>query len=132
MSKAEQEVRQVDNKRNEALVRGDMNVLGHIWADDLTLTNSRGEVHSKAQRIDDIQSGNLKFESYTNNDVLVRVYGDTAVMIGRSAAKYLEKGSNVSHQTRFTRVYVKRQERWQLVAQQTSLIAQHRAISTYF
>ncbi len=124
MSEAEQEVMQVDNKRNEALVRGDIKVLDAIWADDLILTNSRGEVHSKAQRIADIQSGSLKFQSYTNDDVLVRVYADTAVVIGRSAADYLDKGSNVNHQIRFTRVYVKRQGRWQLVAQQTSLIEQ--------
>lgn len=119
---AEREVLRADTERNEALLRGDIEVLDRVWADDLTLTNSRGEVHGKAQRIADIRSGELTFQSYVNDDVKVRIYKATAVMTCRSTATYCDKGRDISHRTRVTRVYVKRKGRWRLVAQQATVI----------
>lgn len=118
----EREVLRVDAERNEALLRSDVEVLDRVWADDLTLTNSRGEVHGKAQRIATIHAVELAFRSYVDDDVTVRVYNATAVLTCRSTATYQEKGEHISHRTRMTRVYVKRKGRWQLVAQQATVI----------
>jgi len=68
----------------------------------------------------------LKFQSITTDDVQVRVYGNTAVETGRSTMIGQDKGQIVPRDTRFTRVWVKQQGRWRLVANHYSLrIAQH-------
>jgi ketosteroid isomerase-like protein len=46
----------------------------------------------------------------------VRVYGNTAVETGRSIMNGQDKGQTVPRDTRFTRVWVKQQGRWRLVA----------------
>jgi ketosteroid isomerase-like protein len=66
--------------------------------------------------ISDFTSGDLKFQSITTDEVQVRVYENTAVETGLSTMVGQDKGKAVPRDTRFTRVWVKQQGRWQLVA----------------
>ncbi|MCA1607485.1 MAG: nuclear transport factor 2 family protein [Acidobacteria bacterium] len=50
-------------------------------------------------------------------------FGNGCVVIGRSTVKGQDKGQDISGQYRYTRVYVKRQRRWQLVANQSTRLA---------
>jgi uncharacterized protein (TIGR02246 family) len=120
-AKAEQEIRSVEDKRREALLRGDTTTLDQIFADDYTVVNQFGQVRTKAQMMSELKSGTLKYESIVEEDVSTRVYGDAAVLSGRLTSKHEGREST---QARFTRVYVKRQGRWQAVAFQTTRIAQ--------
>lgn len=54
-------------------------------------------------------SGSLKYESVKFDEIKVHAYGDTAVVTGRSTIKGKDNGKDISGQTRYTRVYVKRQ-----------------------
>jgi ketosteroid isomerase-like protein len=120
-TKAEQEIRLVEDKRREALLRGDTTTLDQIFADDYTVVNQFGQVQTKAQMMSAIKSGALKFESVVEEDVSTRVYGDAAVLSGRATSKHEGREST---QLRFTRVYVKRQGHWHTVAYQVTRIAQ--------
>jgi len=83
-------------------------------------------VRTKAQVISDFTSGDLKFQSITTDEVQVRVYENTAVETGLSTMVGQDKGKAVPRDTRFTRVWVKQQGRWRLVANHcSSRIAQH-------
>ena len=120
-AKAEQEIRLVEDKRREALLRGDTTTLDQIFADDYSVVNQFGQVQTKAQMMSALKSSALKFESVVEEDVSTRVYGDAAVLSGRSTSKHEGKEST---QLRFTRVYVKRQGHWQTVAYQVTRMAQ--------
>jgi len=54
----------------------------------------------------------------------VRVYGDTAVVTGRSVQSGRENGKDYSGNYWFTRVYVKQNGQWLTVALQTTPIRQ--------
>ena len=83
-------------------------------------------MRTKAQVISDFTSGDLKFQSITADEVQVRVYGYTTVETGLSTMTGLDKGKAVPRDTRFTRVWVKQQGRWRLVANHySSRITQH-------
>ena len=73
-------------------------------------------MRTKAQVISDFTSGHLKFQSITTDEVQVRVYENTAVETGLSTMSGQDKGKAVPRDTRFTRVWVKQQGRWRLVA----------------
>jgi len=60
-----------------------------------------------------LSSSAVKFEYLAEDDVIVRVYGNAAVVTGSATSKH---EGRESMQVPFTRVYVKRQERWQAVA----------------
>jgi ketosteroid isomerase-like protein len=71
-----------------------------------------------------MKSGVQKSESITNDDVKVRVHGDTTVVTGRTTQKGEYKGQPSISPVLFTRVYARRGGQWQLVANHVSSIPQ--------
>jgi uncharacterized protein (TIGR02246 family) len=121
-----QAIRQLDNERIQAQIGADAVALGRIYADDFIGVGPSGTVRTKAQVISDFTSGDLKFQSITTDEVQVRVYENTAVETGLSTMVGQDKGKAVPRDTRFTRVWVKQQGRWRLVANHySSRIPQH-------
>jgi ketosteroid isomerase-like protein len=120
----EQTIRRLENDRSQASLRGDFATLERIVADDFSTVGTSGAVRNKAQWIGDRKSGALKVESQTFADVNVRVYGDAAIITGLMTQKGQDKGKDISGQVRFTRVYVKRNGQWQIVAGHNSRLVQ--------
>ena len=112
----EQTIRQLDNERIQAQIHADASALDRIYADDFVGVGPSGTVRAKPQVISDFTSGDLKFQSITTDEVQVRVYGNTAVETGRSTMIGQDEGQTVPRDTRFTRVWVRQQGRWKLVA----------------
>ena len=115
-SSIEQAIRQLDNERIQAQIGADAVALDRIYADDFIGVGPSGTVRTKAQVISDFTSGDLKFQSITTDEVQVRVYKNTAVETGLSTMVGQDKGKAVPGDTRFTRVWVKQEGRWRLVA----------------
>lgn len=101
---------------NEAHLRGDADALDRLWADDLVVTTPDMPVMNKAEALILARSGKLRFQRYRTSDLRTKVYGDAAVVTGQ-----LERTSDPAPKTfeddwRFTKVYVRRHGRWQVVA----------------
>jgi ketosteroid isomerase-like protein len=112
----QQAIRKLDNERIQAQIHADAAALERIYADDFIGVGPSGTVRTKPQVIADFTSGDLKFQSITTDDVQVRVYGNAAVETGLSTMNGQDKGKTVPRDTRFTRVWINQQGRWQLVA----------------
>ena len=93
-----------------------------MTSDDYTFITLRGELRTKAEIVKGFRSGSFKYESQTISDLKVRVYGDTAIVTGRSSQRGKENGKDYSGDYRFTRVYVKQKGQWVTVALQTTPI----------
>src|SRR3974390_960643 len=113
---SEQAIRKLDNERIQAQIHADAAALERIYADDFIGVGPSGTVRTKPQVISDFTSGDLRFQSITTDEVQVRVYGNAAVETGRSTMDGQDKGKTVPRDTRFTRVWIKQQGRWRLVA----------------
>jgi ketosteroid isomerase-like protein len=123
---AEQAIRQTDNERIKAQIGADAAALDRIYADDFIGVGPSGTVRTKPQVLSDFTWGHLKFQSITTDEVQVRVYENTAVETGLSTMVGQDHGKAVPRDNRFTRVWVKQQGRWRLVANHYSLrTAQH-------
>ena len=98
--------------------RHDRAALEGIIADDFLGTGPGGNTVSKRDVIplEGTQAGGL---SVTGQDIKVRVFGNAAVVSGRGVAKTQEKA-----ELRFTVVFVKREDRWQMVAGHLSRVPQ--------
>ena len=117
----EQAVMQLENERVPALVRGDTAFIERVYADDYVVTGANGLVRTRGQVIADMKSGVQTFESMKNDDVKVRAYGDTAIVTGRTTQKGQYKGQPSLSPTMFTRVYVRQDGQWRLVANSSSV-----------
>ena len=118
-------LKQLDQERIQAQIGADAVALDRLYAEDFIGIGPSGTVRAKAQVIADFTSGSLRFQSITTDDVQWRIYGDTAVETGRSTMTGQDSEKTVPRDNRFTRVWVKRQGRWQLVANHYSLLVVH-------
>ena len=119
---AKQEIKALEEARNRAIVSGDAAALDRMTSDDYTFITLRGELRTKAEIVKGFQSGSFKYDSRTISDLSIRVFGDTAVVTGRSTQKGTENGKDYSGDYRFSRVYVKERGQWLTVALQATPI----------
>ncbi len=132
ISYLEREIVRMEREFAVATMRNDMAALDRIMADDYTFTDSSGAVRTKTQVFTDLArvlaQANVmnvyKIESINPDELKVHVYGDTAVVTGRTRVKAYTADQSISDQYRFKRVWVKQQGRWQLVANHSTHIAQ--------
>ena len=103
-----------------AHLQSDGAALDRIRSDDYVITTADGRCMDKAQAR--VEPGDFTLTRYQHDDVLVRVYGDTAVATGCITTDGTFRGRPTTGQVRFTRVFVKRDGRWQLVANQLTRV----------
>lgn len=124
---AEQEVMQAESERVRAAIARDTAALDRLLSDDLTYAHSSGWVETKAQFIESIRTGALQYISVEHSEQAARIYGETAVLTGRSAmqVKSPRGGGEVQQfEIRFLTVYVKLGGRWRQVAWQSTRLTQ--------
>ncbi len=123
-TKSEQEVRQAIEKYRTALLQRDIPALEKIWADDYVFVNASGDVLTKAQRLANVKSGATTLDSIKEEeDIIVRVYQNSAVATSRVTIKGQYGGQSTSGQYRSTHVWVKGSTGWQLVSNQLTTLA---------
>lgn len=125
----EQELKRLEDEWLNTYLRGDKTTFDRIVADDFTSTDESAVLRNKVQERELVQAppaSSIKV-SLTNEDVQVRIYGDTAIVAGRIVQKAERAGQDsFSFQTRFTDTFLKRQGRWQVVARHYSRLPAER------
>ena len=120
---AEDEIKKLEKDRAAAAVKADTAFLEKYTADDYTFINRRGQLADRTQTMSSLKSGDIKLTANDVSDLKVRVYGNTAVVTGRTDIKGTMGGKDATGPVMFTRVYVKKDGRWQAVAFQQTPIA---------
>jgi ketosteroid isomerase-like protein len=131
--RAEREIRELETQLSRAVVRGDRAFFERVLAADFTHTSHAGKFKTRAEwmaedkvenRQRKPQPGKTTYEAFDVDDLAVRIYGETAVVTGRSTPKgRTAKGEPIRGEYRFLRVWVKRGGSWQAVAFQGTRIA---------
>ena len=116
-SNAEQSLKVAERQWNEAFKNRDKDALNRMLDDRFVFTDDKGQVFSKTEYVDAAMQA-IKVESYSLDDITVRVFGDTAVVAGRWAGKLTIDGRDASGAFRYTDTFVKRLGRWRAVASQ--------------
>ena len=123
-SDVEAQLRAVDAQRNDALRAGDTAALSRLYADDFVMITSTGDLRSKSDQLRDIGSGRVQHQGPDERVLHVTVEGDVAVLQGESdAGTLVTAGRADARMRRYTRVYVRRSGRWQLLATHISVVA---------
>ncbi len=120
----EQQLRLLEDQVHEAFLERDTETLDRILDDGFVFTNPDGRLVTKGEWIADMKSGELTFEAIHINDLQVRLYGDAAVTNGRVTMKGQAKEGGFNEQYCYTCMYVRRDGRWQAVAEQANLLSQ--------
>jgi len=120
----EQVILRLETEGREATLKNDIAANDRLLADNWMNINPDGSITTKAKLMELLKDGSFKIMSIDNDEVMVRVYGDAAVVTGRSTTKRAGQGSEViARQVRFTRVYAKNKGQWRVVSAHNTLIA---------
>jgi hypothetical protein len=117
---AEQQIKGVSDQISVAMLKADTDSLEKLLADDYTAIRTGGVFFNKAQEIEYVKSGALKYETNDVQDLKVRIYGRTAVTTMLVSYKGTLDGKPSSGTNRATRVWVKQNGNWKCVSYQTT------------
>ncbi len=93
-----------------------------MLADEFIEISRLGSSRTRADNIRDIASGELKLTSVRYDSLMVRIYGDVALLQGIADNTGTFRGFPFSGKIRYTRIFLRRDGRWQAVTmQQTSM-----------
>lgn len=126
----EPELRRASAGYDAALKAGDAAAFGRLLADDYMYTGEDGKTRNKAEDIALMTSPDLKIESVSTDDKRFRIYRSTAVETGRYTIKGTHKGKPFSEAGRYTTTWVRRDGRWQIVADHNSASPQPSAAAS--
>jgi ketosteroid isomerase-like protein len=121
--KVEETLMQTEQMLTDSLLKHDSAPFEKTLADSFVFVAPDGSLQQRAAFIADLDNGNLKITSTTNEDMAVRVYGDAAIVSYRSTDKGMYKDTDISGQYRWTDVFVKQKGEWRIVATQGTPIA---------
>jgi len=114
----EDSVRAAETARGQALLHADTAALSRLVADEFVEISRLGQLRSKADNMRDIASGDLKLTAVKYDSLAVRIYGDVAVLRGIADNSGTFHGFPFSGKIRYSRIFVRRDGRWQAVAMQ--------------
>lgn len=112
----EEQIKAYLEQSRQAALKGDSSFAEKNLADDYTRVTAEGKELTKSDVVNALKSGDVKYESIEPGDAKVRVYGNAAVATYTVQVKATNKGQDTSGNYRLTRVFVKRNGKWQEVA----------------
>jgi hypothetical protein len=119
----------VDDQWRAARLRNDAGLLDSVLADEWTTTLDRpggmgltGTVQTKVHYLADVESGERSYESIHDGETSVRMYGDAWVLTSRITSTGYFKDQRTNETSLVTRMYAKRDGRWQMIASRSTVI----------
>lgn len=115
------EIIEMEHQAREASLHRDADFSQRTLAEDYVGITPLGQVTTKQETVSARKSGQLRYDDISVTDMVVRVYGDTAVVTARADVKGRQLGEDFSGPYRYTRVWVRRTGRWQAVSYQATV-----------
>lgn len=112
----EADVRRADERRFEAMRRGDWAAL----ADDLVYVHSTARLESKAEHIANLRAGKPHYRGIAPRERRAPVLGNVGVVNGVSRMHVERDGEEPRFTVRYLAVYVKAGEHWRVIAWQST------------
>jgi ketosteroid isomerase-like protein len=101
---------------NRAISQRDARRVSDLLADDWVMVNGAGRVRTKAEVLADIAQPDVEFQENETRDVMVRVWGDTAVITGTLHQRYRQRGQQRDVTLRYTDTWTRAGDTWRQVS----------------
>jgi hypothetical protein len=115
------EILDLERQAKEAAIHRDVEFAQRTLAPDYIAIGPLGQVTTKAETLEARKHAQLRYDAIDTSELVVRVYGHTAVVTGRAEVKGTDLGEDFSGPYRFTRIWVKRDGRWETVNYQVTV-----------
>lgn len=103
---------------DKAIVAKDRVAIEANMADDFRQIDGAGNIETMTSFVNDVLAPELKIDPYTVEEPEVRLYGDVALLSGRTRMTGRYDGKPFSTHYRYIDVYVRRGSDWKIVSVQ--------------
>lgn len=107
---------------NQAELHHDATAASAILADNFISVDHHGALQSRAQYLADMKDLSFNPEEISNSNPTVYLFGDTAIVTSVYRTKGTDNKKPFVHHGRFTDTWIKRNGKWQCIADQETLI----------
>src|SRR5712671_5954187 len=114
----EEQILELHDAGDRALMSADLAVLAQIFADDYVQYNESGKAFTKQDVLNNFRSGAIRYPSIVSTGRQIRVFGDTAVVHGAESDEVESYGKRFSVRYVYLDVLRKQNGEWKLVASQ--------------
>jgi ketosteroid isomerase-like protein len=111
----------LERQSKEASLHRDADFCQRTLAENYVGITPLGQVATKQDVLRARRSGQLRYETMDVTEMVVRLYGDTAVVTARADVKGHQLGEDFSGPYRYTRVWIRRAGHWETVSYQATV-----------
>ena len=117
------DIKALHEARLAAILKGDFDYLDRLLSDDFVVTFPNGTVGGKAEYLGGQRSGKIVMTASTHDQERFKIYGDAAVITGRSTLTLQVNGKEQPLVIRYTHTYAKQDGQWRMVVQHSTPIS---------
>ncbi|MFZ6711504.1 nuclear transport factor 2 family protein [Undibacterium sp. TC9W] len=107
-----------------AIVRKDKEAIEANMAEDFRQIDGDGDLETKTSFVNGLVSDKLEIDPYKVEDFEIRLYGNVALLSGRTKMTGRYEGKPFKSHYRYIDIYAQRDGKWQIVSVQISRIPQ--------
>ena len=107
---------ELEANRTAAMIAGDVELMGELFADGLVYTHSTGNIDTKSSLIEAIVSGRLRYRAVRRHHDRYAIFDAAAVIESRMDLDITAAGVERTVRAQATIVWARHQDRWQFVA----------------
>jgi ketosteroid isomerase-like protein len=116
----EQALIKIQHEWAEARMKGDSSYTRRLEAENCTVVWPDGSVVNKREDLRSM-TGDIVFTEFKINDLQVRLYGDTGIVVGQGTIKAHERKQNLlGGKFVWTDTFIKQNDEWKVVASQVT------------
>jgi len=116
----DKELMRIEGLLCAAFESGDAVTLRKYMDATFTQTSSRGEVTDFEQNAGEVARREPRYEVFRNHDQKLRLYGDTAIILGITTVKGTADGKPFEADFQYTDTWLRRNGVWKIVASHAS------------
>ena len=115
-------VAQAEHQLAAAHLQLDLKTIEYLLHPDYVIVQPGGKVETKAEVIASYDTGLRHWDTALVDQLDIRLYGDTAIVVGRWRASGQHGTERFDYAARFLSIWVKQVGRWQNVGYQSTVI----------
>ena len=115
-----QHLAQLEVRRRQAMIDGDMAFLENLYTDDLTYSHSDGQSDSKSSYLQGMRAGIWNYRGFESRQEQIRRVGECAVVTGLIDMDVIIRGEPMLLNSRYISVWREAETGWQMMAWQST------------
>jgi ketosteroid isomerase-like protein len=115
-------VAQAEHQLAKAHLRLDLKTIEHLLHPDYVIVQPGGQIETKAEVLVSYATGTRAWDKAQSDQLDIRLYGDTAIAVGRWRASGWHGAERFEYAARFLSIWIKQEGRWQNLAYQATEI----------